>query len=445
MVTIMHKKVRRKLKKEVKVLAFFILIIFFIIFTLNKFKDNSDRQSKVDNNVAEKKYDITDDSESDTEIIKEIFAEGMNVKDYKKVVDNVPNKVKSSGTYKKINYDFEQSLEYELLENYLREMSKSNIVNLYIIGKTHDNRNIYNIEIGKGDKVLLLDANMHAAESANTPLLTKFLVDILNDYTDNDEEVVKLLNNVKIAAIPCVNPDGYEVYNFGIDKINNKELWIYKNKDSVSINHFKYNANGVDLNRNFPTQSAGLYHIDKKLISSVSLNKTTKRYTYFGGEVLGSEPETRAVMYQMLSHYKNAYAYINLHSQGRVIYSGKPNLSNEYNKITEKLCKRIGKITKYSVHGLSREEVGEGNDGTASDFMAELVNGLVFSTKTGRLSKNKYKDNNVSLKYSVPAIVVETMNDNYKDPKYYKEEYYNHGIKEMLYDLLEYGLEQKTQ
>ena len=140
-------------------------------------------------------------------------------------------------------------------------------------------------------------------------------------------------------------------------------------------------------------------------------------------------------------HYKNAYAYINLHSQGRVIYSGKPNLSDEYNKLTIDLCNRIGKITKYKVHGLSREEVGEGNDGTASDFMAELANGLIFSSKTGRLSSNKYIDNNSVLLYGVPAIVVETMNDNYKDANKYKDEYYNHGIKEMFYDLLRYGNE----
>ena len=144
-------------------------------------------------------------------------------------------------------------------------------------------------------------------------------------------------------------------------------------------------------------------------------------------------------MYQILTHYKNAYAYINMHSQGRVIYSGKPNLSKEYNDLTINLCKRIGKITGYKVHGLDKEEVGEGNDGTASDFMAELVNGLIFSSKTGRLSTISYENNNVTMRYEVPAIVLETMNDNYKDPSYYKDEYYNHGIKAMFYDLLEYG------
>ena len=424
---------KRRLKKKFKITIIIILLVALAIMLFNK------KETPI---KAIINYEITDNEESDKDVIADVFAKGMDVNEYKKILDFTPVKLKTNGKYEIQEFEFEKVLHYEEIENYIKEISKSNIVNVYVIGKSHDNRNIYNVEIGSGNKILMLDANMHAAESANTPILTKFLIDILNDYENNDKRVTELLKAVKIAAIPCINPDGYEVYNFGFDSIRNKDLWIYQNKDSVSVNHFKYNANGVDLNRNYPTQSAGLYHNDKKLISSVSLNKTTKRYTYFGGTVLGSEPETRAVMYQMLTHYKDAYAYINIHSQGRVIYSGKPNLSDEYNKITIDLCKRIGKIVNYKVHGLDREEVGEGNDGTASDFMAELANGFIFSTKTGRLSTNKYKDNNVILKYSVPAIVLETMNDNYKDPKYYRGEYYNRGLKKMFYDLLEYGYEQ---
>ncbi len=423
---------RRKLTKEGKILFLIILIIILII--IFKSCNKKDVEEVID------PY-ITHTSETDSDVINTIFADGMSVEDYKKVLNFTPDKLKSSGKYNKISYNFEKTIHYSEIEDYINEMNKSDIVNVYIIGKSYDNRNIYNVEIGKGDKVLMLDANMHAAESANAPILTKFLIDILNDYESGNEEVVELLNSVKIAAIPCINPDGYEIYNFGIESLNNKELWIYKNKDKVYFNHFKYNANGVDINRNFPTQNAGLYYKEYELISSASLEKTTERRTYFGGTTLGSEPEARAVMYQILTHYKNAYAYINIHSQGRVIYSGKPNLSEEYNELTISLCNRISSFTKYKVHGLQREEIGEGNDGTASDFMSELVNGFKFSSKTGRLSSKSYKDNKVKLEYKAPAVVLETMNENYKDPSKYKDEYYNHGLKEMFYDLLRYGNE----
>ena len=433
-------KEKLTLKKDIKVILFLLLLITITIYIFLQNNVTNRNFDNVSTDEPKINYEITDTFESDSDIIEKIFANGMNQEDYKKIFENESINMNNTGEYEKIDYDFENIMHYSDFEKYLNELSKVDIINLYKIGSSVDNRNIYNIEIGKGDKVLLIDSNIHSAEVANTPILIKFLIDLTNKYVSGDKETIDILNRVKIAAIPCVNPDGYEVFNFGIESINNKELWIYKNKNDVDTNNFKYNANGVDLNRNFPTQSGGLYYKDKDLISSVSLSKTTKKYTYFGGETLGSEPETRAVMYQMLTHYKKAYAYINIHNQGRVIYSGKPNLSDEYNDITISLCNRIGDITKYRVHGLEREEVGEGNDGTASDFMAELANGFVFSTKTGRLSTSSYKNNNCTLKYSVPAIVVETTRDYHRDPKYFKEEYYDHGVKEMLFDLLNYGI-----
>ena len=54
-------------------------------------------------------------------------------------------------------------------------MNNSSIANVEIIGKSVDGRNIYGIEIGKGTNVLYIDANVHAAEVANTLILIKFL------------------------------------------------------------------------------------------------------------------------------------------------------------------------------------------------------------------------------------------------------------------------------
>ena len=429
------------MKNKLNLRKFLILFIFFSMLVICIKKAITTNIITESNEADIKSYNVIDTIESDQEVINSVFEEGMNTDDYKSLFDRISTNVTSEGTYQLINYDFENRLTYKKIEEYIHEMSKSSIVNTYIIGKTLDNRSIYNVEIGKGSKVLLLDAGIHAAESANTHILMKFLIDILNDYESNSEIVVNMLNNVKIASIPCINPDGYEAYSFGIENINNKELWLYQNKSNVDFKRFKYNANGIDINRNFPTQNAGLYYLEEKLHKSVAFSKTTAKGKYYGGNTLGSEPETKAVMYQDLTHYKNAYAYINLHSQGRVIYSGKPNLSDEYNRLTIDLCNRIGNITGYKVHGLSREEIGQGNDGTASDFMAELANGFIFSSKTGRLSSSSYKNNSSAFIYPVPAIVVETMDDNYKDAKKFKDEYYNHGIKEMLYDLLKYGTE----
>ena len=141
----------------------------------------------------------------------------MNIESYKAVVDQNTNYIKSNAKYNYIDYDFDSKLHYSEIEDIIKNMNNSDIVNVEIIGKSVDKRNIYGIEIGTGKKVLYLDANVHAAEIANTLILTKFLSELVNDYESGDEETISMLKSVKLAVIPCMNPDGYEVYNFGVN------------------------------------------------------------------------------------------------------------------------------------------------------------------------------------------------------------------------------------
>ncbi len=427
---------RRKRKKINRIKLLLIIIIVLGIFIYIKKSKNNDIYTSGDDNVDNIKYDILDKSESDKDIVEKYFMDGMKKSDYERVL-NHNNRLISDNNYKYIDYDFENKLHYNELETLFKKIGSSNISDTYVIGSSVDKRNMYGITIGKGSDVLFIDANIHAAEVSTTLVLTKFLTDLVNEYENGNKDIINALNRVKIVAIPCMNPDGYEVYNYGVESLKNKELWIYQNKGNINFENIKSNANGVDLNRNFPTQNVGLYYKGYNLIKNTSIDKTTEKGKYFNGYIAGSEPETRASMSFMLKYYKDTYAYINLHSQGRVLYAGKPNLSNEFNDLTKKFANYISSYTSYRVHGLSSEEVGEGNDGSATDFMAELANGFVFSTKTGRLSTDKYINNSCSLEYKYPVITMEITKTWTSDTSVFKDEYYNHGIKNMLFDLIE--------
>ncbi|NLC48707.1 MAG: hypothetical protein GX758_05055 [Tenericutes bacterium] len=422
---------RKKKKHRIKnILLLLIIIIAIIIVYLDEINEYFNI------NIIVNKYDIVNTSESDPEVIKKTFATGMNIKDIKDLFNKKEKYIKNTHKYTKLEYDFEEKLHYSEIEDLLLKLNNSDIVKLENIGSSVDNRNIYGIEVGKGKDVFFVDANIHAAEVGNTLILIKFLSELVNSYESGDKSIVNILNNVKIAVIPTINPDGYEIYNFGIESLNNKNLWLYKNKDDINFNYIKSNANGIDLNRNFPTQNAGTYYKNKQLMNMVSFEKTTNKNTYFGGKQLGSEPEVKATMYFMLKHYKNTYAYINMHSQGRVIYAGCPNLSNEFNELSRNYAKRIVSINNYTLFDIEAEEVGEGNDGGAADFMSELANGFKFSSITGKLSTNSYINNNASLVYKYSSITLETLTDWTTNPKYFKDEYYNYGIKEVLYDTI---------
>ncbi len=418
-----------------KILIYNIFLILFLTFSyivISSDKNITGKEGPVITNFSHEF--LTNTSEEDSEVVYSYFSEGMNTDDMIDILKHEENIIKKKDNYKPVSYNFEKKLHYKDIENILLNMSTLDIVKLELLGITPDNRNIYGIEVGNGKDILYINANIHAGEVGSTLILIRFLSEILNNYYLNDKDTIEYLNNVKIAVIPSLNPDGYEIYNFGKQSINNQDLWIYKNYDSLNIDHLKSNANGVDLNRNFPSQNAGLYYKDKKLLKSVAFERQLSPGKYYCGDSLGSEPETKASMYFMLKHYKNIYAYIDMHSQGRVIYNGKPNLTHEFNEMCRNFAKFVSKHTKYKVHKLESEEVGQGNDGTATDFMAEIAHNFKFSTKTGRLSASTYIENNKPLMYNYPVITIETLTTYTRNVKLFKEEYYNKKIRDVLYN-----------
>lgn len=424
---------RRKLKKNVKRAMLLLFLLIVVLFYLN-FKKHSRDLSEQD--VTSLLYSIVDNAESDSNVVNKMFAKGMSSDSFNQVLKYQADKITSKEEYEKINYNFNKKLCYKDVEYYLNKINNNDIVDLYVIGHSVDNRNIYGLEIGNGSKVIFLDANIHAAETANTHILIQFMSEVVNMYESGNSDVKNALNEFKFVVMPCINPDGYEIFTNGIESISNKELWVYKNKNKINFKNLKSNANGVDINRNFPTQNAGLYYKSKELLYNVSLEKNTGNQAYFGGYSLGSEPETKAAMYFMLKHYRSVVTYINLHSQGRVIYSGKPNLSNEFNNLSRKFASKISNINKYIVYGIESEEVGEGNDGSATDFMSEIAHEMPFSSKTGRLSSNKYIDPKVDYIVKYPVITLETIKTYTRNTEIFKDEYYNYGLRKVLFSLI---------
>jgi murein peptide amidase A len=88
------------------------------------------------------------------------------------------------------------------------------------IGYSVEGRPIECIVLGRGADVILLLATTHGNEGAGTPLLRR-LADHLVEHSS-------LLAGRQVVLVPVVNPDGF-------------------------ARHVRYNARGVDLNRNFPS------------------------------------------------------------------------------------------------------------------------------------------------------------------------------------------------
>jgi len=157
------------------------------------------------------------------------------------------------------------------------------------IGQSLQGRPIEVITYGQGSDRILIGATIHGNEWAGTPV-----VDSLLNYFDNNSDI---LEGRTVAVIPVINPDGF----------------YHKTRG---------NANGVDLNRNFPAENRA----------------NCKRY----GMTAFSEPESKAL-----------YDFINKFDPARVIIFHQPLYKVDWDGPAKGLAQHMARHTI-----LSEERIG---------------------------------------------------------------------------------------
>jgi hypothetical protein len=93
---------------------------------------------------------------------------------------------------------------------YIQSYDKG-IIDSVVIGKSHDNRDIYRLKVGEGNVKILMWAQMHGDESTATKSLID-LVTFVNKEMFTNVYLKKVLDNLTLYIIPILNPDGAEVY-----------------------------------------------------------------------------------------------------------------------------------------------------------------------------------------------------------------------------------------
>ncbi|XP_012529985.1 carboxypeptidase D [Monomorium pharaonis] len=155
--------------------------------------------------------------------------------------DEVVRSVDKYGFFHKVEFKHHN---YVAMERYLKELSASysNITRLYNIGSSVQGRKLYVMEITKNPGVHSLEkpemkyvGNMHGNEVVGREMLLLLLRYLCENY-GTDKRVTRIVETVRLHVMPSMNPDGYEI---------SKEGDVYGVKGRA-------NANGVDLNRNFP-------------------------------------------------------------------------------------------------------------------------------------------------------------------------------------------------
>jgi hypothetical protein len=151
-------------------------------------------------------------------------------------------------------------IDYEELKQRLSQIEKASngLVTVESAGKTNQGKDIFTARVGQGDKVVLVQSEIHGNEKTGTAALLNIL-----QYLGSSQspEAKSIREEVTIVAIPMMNADGSELDRRGnvmsweevvqdFPQLQNaRPTWNYYNR---TLQGDDYSANpGFDVNRDF--------------------------------------------------------------------------------------------------------------------------------------------------------------------------------------------------
>ena len=198
------------------------------------------------------------------------------------------------------------------------------------IGKSVDGREIYACVVGNPDapKKIMITGGIHGREYLSSLVVMEQIEHYLSGYDTGSfggMSYAQMFERFAFYVLPMINPDGVMLALCGIESVQTPEvrqtlekIFADNTRDGLTsaehINDYfaynwKSNANGVDLNRNFPLSTW----------SEVKTGILSPCFRNYKGPRAGSEPETQAVSayVQSLGEIEGMLAF---HTAGQVVY-----------------------------------------------------------------------------------------------------------------------------
>ena len=149
---------------------------------------------------------------------------------------------------KQINdWDFYPSYEVYVEMMYAFEEQYPNICKVSSIGLSVDGRELLvakitdSLNVHQAEPRVLYTSSMHGDEISGFVLSIRLIDYLLSNY-ESDTRITNIINNTELWINPLANPDG-----------------AYTNNNNSVYNAQRYNANWVDLNRNYPDPEDGAH------------------------------------------------------------------------------------------------------------------------------------------------------------------------------------------
>jgi len=167
----------------------------------------------------------------------------------------------------------------EVVENIIEVDQDYSADKYEVIGKSVDGRDIRAFQFGAGEKTLVFVGAIHGGYEWNSALLSYEIIDHLTANPD------AFPSDLEVVVIPVANPDGLNKVVGTSSRFFAKDAPQFDFADEISLEDSvvsgRFNANDVDLNRNFDCKWQA--------------EAVWRDYTVGAGTKAFSEPESRAI------------------------------------------------------------------------------------------------------------------------------------------------------
>lgn len=268
-------------------------------------------------------------------------------------------------TYEKIYYSL-----WETAQRY------GSFTQFRVIGKSHDDRMIPMLEIGTGKTSVFCLAGLSGTDRQMPVYLLHMAAEYCRAYEcgwnmRDFYDVRELLNKIRLCIIPLLNPDGYELCKRGFTIIRNPIYRQMLRMQSIPCEDFIYNARGMDLSQNFPT------------------NYYTKKWIH---QEPASENETRALI-RIFQEYKSR-GLLSFYNSGKKILYYRQSQAPAYNQRSYRLARHLQKCSCYQLEKSSCDlPKKRESSGCPEQFYAEICKQPAIRIETPfRLSEDSPKE-----------------------------------------------------
>lgn len=294
---------------------------------------------------------------------------GMKPEDYDAAHSIEWAVLNTAGKPQNLSVNLSNLMNYSAYEKYILNLDKYNGVEVSVIGKSGQGRNMYMVKVALGGEenkpIIMLSGSVHAREFGGVEYITKILNDTIKKAQTNSA-TRKLLQKVVIIAVPLVNPDGREMIINGGNP------------------NRKSDSNGVDLNRAMPAVNAGQLATGVKEIDDFSI---TPGLDFFAGNNLGTESETQALIKWYDYYVPKASVYIDFHQQGGSLRYNKYFVTSESDSLSKAFAKNLNAMMKKGYKPVPESDgYGlNGDGGTLTDYARSIAEGFKYSYSYGRM------------------------------------------------------------